>query len=138
MDGLTPFERDVIDAILAGDHPVLEVLRAQLAACEVSKRDFTGVGFFTTVSVQSDVPSAPVNRFLHLGEVGASMDGLANGAGFILFVDRGRLNVLEAYTYGGEAWPAEISNYKVFRPEITYSGGAQTDLEQIDAAWLRP
>jgi hypothetical protein len=138
VNNLTSFERDVIGAILAGDHPVLDGLRAQLVACVASERDFTGVGFFTTLSVPSEVPAAPVGRRLHLGEVGASMNGPSNGAGFILFVEHGRLDVLEAYTYGDEAWPAEISNYKIFRPDITYHGGSQTNLEQVDAAWQRP
>lgn len=137
MDSLTPFEHEAIATILGGDHPVLEVLRAQLVKCEVSKREFSGVGFFTSLAVPPDVPSAPVSKRLDLGDVHVSMDGVAHGVGLVLFVEEGRLAVLEGFTYDGP-WPGEIVNYTIVRGGVTHLGGSHTDLEQIEAAWVRP
>jgi hypothetical protein len=56
---LRPFEIRVLDMLLAGDHPVLAVLREQLASCWVVDRYWTGVGFFTTLRVTDDAPLGP-------------------------------------------------------------------------------
>jgi hypothetical protein len=137
MDKLTAFEHEAIATIVGGDHPVLAGLRTQLARCEVPKREFTGVGFFTTLAVPSDVPSVPVRRRLDLGDVHVTMDGVAHGVGLVLFVEEGRLALLEGFTYDGP-WPDEIVNYTINPGGVTHLGGSHTDLEQADAAWLRP
>jgi len=132
MDELTPFEREAIATIVAGDHPVFLGLRNQLAGCQVARREFTGVGFFSTLTVASDIASVPVRRRLHLGHVDVTMDGVGNGVGLVLFVEDGRLDLLEGFTYG-EPWPSEIVKYT-----IRSIGGSQSDLEQVNAAWVRP
>src|SRR6476659_7553168 len=106
MDELTPFEREAIATIVAGDHPVFLGLRNQLARCQVAKRDFTGVGFFSTLTVASDIPSVPVRRRLYLGNaVDVTMDGVRDGVGLVLFVEDGRLDLLEGFTYD-DPWPS--------------------------------
>lgn len=136
MDTLTPFERDVIATILRGDRPVLSDLRAQLAMCWVSKREFTGVGFFTSLAIPSEVPSAELSQRLALGDVHVSMDGVAHGVGIVLFVEDGRLAVLEAFTYD-DPWPDEIVNYAITAGGVAHFGGSPTDVEQIEAASVR-
>ena len=111
MEGLNTLEQAVLDKLLAGDHPVLAVLRAQAQRARVTRREHTGVGFFCDFDVPSDVPRAPHSDF-HLGDVNATLDGLAHGAGFVLFVRNGRLATLEGYTYE-ESWPKEIRNVKL-------------------------
>ena len=133
MEQLTPFEQEAIATILRGDHPVFAALRKQLARCEVSEREFTGVGFFTTLAIPADVPSVPLDRRLALGDVHATMNGVEHGVGLVLFVEDGRLALLEGFTYDG-AWPDEIQNYRIDPGEIRHLGGSQTDLEQADAA----
>jgi hypothetical protein len=135
MDALTPFEHEAIATIIGGDHPVLEGLRTQLARCEVSKRRFSGVGFFTTLTVPSEIPSVPVRQRLHVGDVDVSMEGAPNGVGVVLFVDAGRLAVPEAFTYD-DPWPDEITAYSI--TSVTHPGGAPTDMDQVEAAWVRP
>jgi hypothetical protein len=137
MDELTPFEHEAIATIVRGNHPVFAGLRTQLARCQVSKREFTGVGFFTTLAVPSDVPSVPLRRRLDLGDVHVTMDGVEHGVGLVLFVEDGRLALLEAFTYD-DPWPHEIANYTINTGGVTHLGGSPTDLEQIDAAWVRP
>lgn len=45
MIALTEFEREILEKLLSGDHPVLEVLREQLALARLVSRENTGVGF---------------------------------------------------------------------------------------------
>jgi hypothetical protein len=132
---LTAFERAVITTILRPSHPVMDALRGQLAECQAIEREFTGVGFFTSLTVPSSVPAAPVTRErLHLGEVAASMAGLEHGAGFVLFVDHGRLHLLEGFSNGPESWPDRIADWAV-TPITPFRGpGVESDLEQVENA----
>ena len=134
---LTAFERAVITTILQPNHPVLDALREQLEACLVTNREFTGTGFFTGLHVPAYVPDAPVTRDrLHLGEVAASATGLEHGAGFVLWVTRGRLDTLEGFSYG-EPWPDETEGWNV-TPMTPWRGeGVESDLEQVANAWRR-
>ena len=135
MDKLTPFEHEAIATLVGGDHPVFEGLRAQLDRCEVSERVFTGVGFFTDLVVPPDVPTLSLRRRLHLGDASVAIDGVA--AGLVLFVEEGRLALLEGFTYD-DPWPDAIVNYTIEPGGVTHGGGSQTDIEQVDAAWVRP
>jgi hypothetical protein len=53
---LNEMERRALDMLLAGDKPELAVFRAQLNAATVASRKFTGVGFFTRLSVSAELP----------------------------------------------------------------------------------
>jgi hypothetical protein len=136
-DELTALERQVIATILAPDHPVMDALRRQLDAGTVAAREFTGVGFFTTLVVADGVEAAPVTRTrLHLGDVAATIEGLEHGAGFVLFVSDGVLDVLEGFAYD-EPWPDAIGRFEIVAGGVTHLGGSETDLEQVEAAWNR-
>lgn len=137
MNKLTPFEEEAIRTILRGNHPVVLALRAQLDRCAVAHRELTGVGFFTSLAVPSDIPSVPLRRRLHLGDVSATMDGVAHGVGVVLFVDDGRLALLEGFTYD-EPWPDEVVNWTIVPGGVTHLGGDLADIEQVDAAWDPP
>lgn len=137
QEELTPFERDAMTALVAGGHPVLEGLREQLAVCEVTKRDFTGVGLFTSLALSAEVQPVSLSRRIVLGDAHATMDGVAHGVGLLLYVERGLLHLLEAFTYD-EPWPDQIENYSITPGGVMHFGGSETDLAQIDAAWVRP
>jgi hypothetical protein len=105
-EGLNDLERAALDALLAGDHPVLASLREQLDDCRFKRREFSGVGFFTHVDVDRTrhAPASSRARIV-LSDVHASVTGLASGVGFLLFVTDGYLDNLEACTFD-EPWPA--------------------------------
>lgn len=110
---LNSFERAILEKLLDGDHPVLAALRAQVKSCEVSSREFTGVGFFTNLNVDPSVGPAPTSRpRIHVRGVGAEISGLKHGAGFVLFVADGYLDFLEGFTYD-EPWPPVISEFSL-------------------------
>ena len=111
MQDLNDFERAVLSKLLAGDHPVLAVLRTQAETTRVARREYTGAGFFLSFIVSHAAPQLD-ELDLHIGDVDAEVDGLHNGAGFVLFIRKGRLHMLEGYTYD-EPWPTEIKDFKL-------------------------
>lgn len=116
MDGtisLTELERRVMEMLLAGDHPILGILRAQFDRAKVVRREFSGVGFFTHFEIPSDVARLPGQRSFELGDVHADMPGLAAPVGFILFIRDGAIDFLEGYTYGDDVWPEEITTFRL-------------------------
>lgn len=117
---LTEFERAVLDKLLDGDHAVLKALREQLRTCSVRKREMTGCGFFTELEVDRTLAAAPTNvEKLRIGDAEARITGLEHGAGFVLFVREGYLDMLEGYSFD-EPWPAAITGFT-----LAYSGGSR-------------
>lgn len=113
MEGLSRFEKAVLDKLLAGDHPVLADLRIQAERGRVTSRDYTGVGFFCAFTIPPELRVSAIPDF-HLGDVNGTVEGLQHGAGFVLFVRNGRLSMLEGYTYE-ERWPKDINDF-----DLTY------------------
>jgi hypothetical protein len=125
---LNPFERAVLEKLLDGNHPVLAALRAQLDSCQVSSREFTGVGFFTNLKVDRSVEPAPTPRpRIQVVDVGGKISGLEHGAGFVLSVTDGYLDFLEGFSYD-EPWPPEISEFS-----LHYERQRAEDPSAIDA-----
>ena len=124
MTELTDLERAVLEKFLDGGHPVLRELRRQLSGCQVVSREYTGVGFFSTLLTDAVSLRYP-DMDLRLRDVIAELDGLKHGAGFVLYVARGQLNMLEAYTYD-EPWPSESGNFR-----LAYDAGKERDLKRL-------
>jgi hypothetical protein len=120
MNDLTELERAVLTELLAGDHPLLEQLRNQLAHCRVSRRKYTGVGFWTDLDVGGNAPAVNDMK-LRFGDVIADIDGMAHGAGFVLFIEHGLLSNLEGYGYD-DPWPSTITGYT-----LKYRAGENRD-----------
>jgi len=115
MSDLNRLEKVVLDAMLAGDDDQSRALREQASHATVLHRELTGVGFYTDLSVPDSIPRIKNHGSVWLGdEVVADIEGLELGAGFLLFVEDGRLCFLEGYTYG-EPWPPDASVFTVRR-----------------------
>jgi hypothetical protein len=110
MSELTALELAVLTKLLDGDHPVLTQLRKQIPQLSVVSREFSGVGFFTDVSVLTRHDAVPES--LTFGDVEATIEGLRNGAGFVLFVRAGAISMLEGYTYD-EPWPETVGSFSL-------------------------
>ena len=104
-------ERAVLELLLAGEDPVLLVLRTQLSMCSLGRRELTGGGFFSSLIVAPKCPRTPKLNF-QFGDVVAKVDGLKHGAGFLLFIRDGLLGMLEGYAYD-ETWPENIAWFRV-------------------------
>jgi hypothetical protein len=81
-------------------------LRDQMRSACVVKRTFTGCGFFSDLSVPDTCAPIPGEPRFQLSGVSGISPKLQHGIGFVLFVERGRLSMLEAFTYD-EPWPTD-------------------------------
>jgi hypothetical protein len=106
----SPLERAVVGMILFGEHPVLEKLRSQWEAASVHSRELTGVGFYANLEVPMSVQSLSSKNRFAFGDVLVDFPELTAPVGSVLFVDEGRLSVLELYTHG-EPWPEDDSRF---------------------------
>jgi hypothetical protein len=105
MLGFTKLEEAALHAIFAETPELVPMLEQQLERASVIRRENTGGGFFTTIVTAED--SVQVNASRVLGnETYARVEGLSYGLGFVLFMENGRLHLLEGYELGGEstAW----------------------------------
>src|SRR5437660_11797144 len=105
----TQFEQALAAARLAGDLPLLEVLRAQWRNAKFETRELSGAGFFLNVPIPSSLPRADPPNFV-LSDVYFEATGLLHGGGSVLFVRDGAISILEAYSHAG-GWPDEITEF---------------------------
>lgn len=102
---MNDLESTILDALLRGESEELAILREQARHVTVQKRDYTGVGFLTEFAVPTEAPRVNRKRLV-ISDVGADVDELGHGAGFVLFVENGAIRCLEGFSYD-ESWPSE-------------------------------
>lgn len=112
---LTDLERAVLEKGLSGNYLLFEELRKQLPSCRVSGREHSGQGFFAYLVVP---PPLWLDRRLgfDISDVQGEIPGLWFGAGFVIYIREGHLDLLEGYTYD-EPWPDEVCGFR-----LKYSG----------------
>jgi len=98
------WERKVVEALLAGDDPILETLRNQWAGAEVSARKYTGVGFFVDFIVSPTAKRVALPDF-NLTDIMLFVKGAVFGALVILSVQSGVIKLLEVCTHDEENFP---------------------------------
>jgi hypothetical protein len=98
------FEKEVMTALLAGDDPLLEALRAQYDAATIREREMTGTGYITRFDIPASAAAIP-RKLMHLDDLQVQLDGVATPADTSLHVHNGRLRSLEVFVYDGQ-WPA--------------------------------
>ena len=125
---LTTLESKVMKMLLSDGDEVLAGLRRQFAACKVVNREATGAGFFTTFHVPSTMARVAGGKSFKFGDVNATVVGLQHGAGFVLYVNEGILEMLEGYSYD-EPWPNEVTSF-----ELTYNKGSR-DWGELKRLW---
>ena len=108
---LLPMERAVLAKLLEGDFPLLDMLRLQLENCKVTGREMTGCGFFLNLAVPDDMPRS-IGLDTQFGDVLAVLPGLENGAGFLLYLKDGLLDMLEGYSFD-EPWPISTDVFEL-------------------------
>jgi hypothetical protein len=105
----SPLERAVIDATLAGRHPVLAVLRRQWATAAVTHREYTGVGIYLTIEVAPHAPPILLKRLL-FGDVIVDLPSKRDAIGSLVHVENGRIVYLELYTFD-TPWPEDVNGF---------------------------
>lgn len=113
MEDPNELERAILEKLFDGVHPALRSLRHQAELAKVVSRRFTGAGFFTSFELPNALPAASVpSAKIRFGDVGANIPGLQHGAGFLVYVDDGKLTMLEGYSYD-EKWPERVENFEL-------------------------
>jgi hypothetical protein len=110
---LTEFEKRVLEGLIEGD-PEEDVFLAQIQGAFVLDRDYTGVGLFTKIQVSEDAPRLRENRGHYPKSAGMYLrhPELASGAGIMLWLDEGKVSILECYTFDGD-WPKDESKFTI-------------------------
>ncbi|WP_345057899.1 hypothetical protein [Hymenobacter glaciei] len=94
-------------------------LTAQISQCRVTLREYSGCGFFTTLTVPADSPII-ISEEQFFGGSDVEAPELSHGAGSVLFIKNGRLDFLEVFAYAdGDA--AALSSFALL--PITPSAG---------------
>ena len=107
---LRKFERNALEAILKVDAPEYQ---EHIQYLLVEKRENTGVGLYVDFSYMD-------NKLLFSSEkrtlgktIFAEIEGLEHGAGFMLYIDEGKITLLEAFCHADNTWPDEIENFAI-------------------------
>lgn len=117
---LSSIEEAVLKKLLAGSLPLLVQLQQQIEVCSAEKREFTGFGFYTTLVVPENIQRTAGLDF-KFGDVIGEIPGLLSGAGFLLYVKDGVLDMLEGYSYD-EPWPTSVNDFN-----LKYMKGEERD-----------
>lgn len=104
------FERAIMCKLLEEDTPINKVLREQYKYATVVNRDFTGVGFFTHLSIPSHVITVKEPIEYGYGDVRFMLNGSVGG-GVVLFIEHGVMTCLEGYAY--TEWPKVITSFEL-------------------------
>lgn len=129
---MNSLERQVMEFALRGEHPALEVMREQLTAATVSRREYTGVGFFSHFAIPDSVRRLPSTGRIVVGDVYADVSDLQCGAGFLVFFERGMLDMLECFIFE-DAWPMEANIHRLYYVHPKEPGsGSLVETEQRD------
>jgi len=86
----TEVERHLLDALLAGDHPVLHALRRQARVATTSDRFFSGGGVDVEIHVPRAEPAVRPTAFT-LSDVAFELESTENWGQALLFVRDGFL-----------------------------------------------
>jgi hypothetical protein len=111
---LTPLEQVLVDATAARHWPSFKT-----DALQVTTRDNTGVGRFTHVE---DLHHQSLPAGYHSIEQVIAMDGVPHGMGWVIWVEDGRIDHIEIFTYGS-AWDGTERSWHLVSEDI--------DLESI-------
>ena len=102
MTTFTELELAALHSIFSETPELASELERQLAVATVTERENTGGGFFTTIAVADDALRVSGPEVLGY-ETQARVAGLEHGLGFVLFMEDGRLHLLEGYSWGPES-----------------------------------
>ena len=105
MSPFTAFEKRVLEACLAGEHPTLRTLRLQADAATVSSRESTGPGAYVNFSVPESAPLLEAGTII-IGDVNVTVRDVPAGLATLLYIYDGKLQFLELATYDGD-WPED-------------------------------
>ena len=134
----TQVEAQFLSHFSKGDHPVLVVLRQQLAGADVADRKLSARGIVVTLAVSAAAPRMPVDSPL-IADVGFSHPEAPTGGAAALFVRDGYAHKLDIACYL-ESWPRDHAGFTLHyfrRPSspLETGDGSESTTER-DMIWL--
>lgn len=120
--------------LLSGDDPVLRQLRRQYCNSRIVGEENSGCGFLVDFEVPDHVPDLEdCEPSFAFGDVYACSGD--ETVGFLVFVRKGRLTMLESYSAFEDDWPPKGESFCDMRFEPNDGDPLARDLEQIRNAW---
>lgn len=112
MTKINSLERDALESALSGADPWKEQLRRQVERLTVSRRENTGVGFYTYFTLPSDVPAVSIPKeYEKLPiETVANHPLISGGVAFLVWLQDGHIHMLEGAA--GVAWPLNDNEFR--------------------------
>ena len=95
-----------MEFLLAGDLPILRLLRDQYAHASVQKREYSGVGVFSDFNVSAEAPRVTPANFT-ISDISYELANVQNGGSAVLFIREGALSMLELYNWT-DGWPPDL------------------------------
>jgi hypothetical protein len=122
--------------LLDGADDRLTILRSQLNSATVGRREMSGVGFFTYLSIPVNSPRlVPGPKRMVIRDVYAEVTGLQHPAGFLLFVNDGALNFLECFIVD-DRWPETATLRRPYYVHPVTPGNASlVETNERDLCW---
>jgi hypothetical protein len=68
-------------------------------------REFTGAGFYTLYSLNNCDDLRIDSKTFQIGDVSADVGSIKWAIGFVLFIEKGCISMLEGYTVIADRWP---------------------------------
>jgi len=121
MRQLSALEAAAIKAVLQEADDEAVPLRNNLKSLQVAKREITDHGFQTWFETTCQ-PSQEIKRKLVHNDVFAEIEGLPEGAGFILHLDSGKIKSLECVCYGNAYHSSDFSGKFAIHPSHVQVG----------------
>ncbi len=115
MTTFTDLELAALKSIFLETPELTISLEQQLAVAFVAERENSGCGFFTTMAVSPE--ALPVTGPSVLGhQTHARVAGLEQGLSFVLFLEDGKLHMLEGFGYEAtESLDLSSVSFEVYR-----------------------
>lgn len=121
MTAFTELEFAALDSIFSETPELMLPLKQQLAVASVIGRENSGCGFFTTMVVSPDARLVSGPRVLG-HQTHARIVGLEHGLGFVLFLEDGRLHMLEAFAFESTgSIDLATATFEVYREPVQHA-----------------
>lgn len=106
--------RDVMEKFLATDHPTLRYLKAQYVLSTITSIEYSGYGIFANFDVSSTAYVLPeFGRQVLCLDIYGDVVGDEGGVGFVLFIEDGKLCMLECIPESSDVWPSLTQGYRL-------------------------
>jgi hypothetical protein len=92
----------------------VKVLHESLDKIQVLSRDYTGVGFFTTLEKHECLRVKDNHQDPSLVVIAAYLNEEKIQVGFVFHFEKGFLETIEGFSYGDQLWPEEIISFEIY------------------------